>query len=64
MTTGDPLGGWTPVIAAGVTLMALLFAVFSRHPGDKSLWSPPAVPAGYQEAIAREPDDPQYRPAP
>lgn len=39
------------------------FPMLARRPGDKSLWFPPSVPQGWQEAVSRDPNDPQYRPA-
>jgi hypothetical protein len=43
---------------------AVSYPMFGRHPGDQSLWSPQNIPTGWQDAVTREPDDPQYRPAP
>jgi hypothetical protein len=37
------------------------FPMLDRRPGDRSLWFPPNVPQGWQEAISRNPNDPQYR---
>lgn len=39
------------------------FPTLNRQQGDGSLWYPPNVPQGWQEAISRDPNDPQYRPA-
>ncbi|WP_216216884.1 hypothetical protein [Amycolatopsis aidingensis] len=39
------------------------FPVLNRRPGDKSLWFPPSVPQGWDEAVTRDPNDPQYRAA-
>jgi hypothetical protein len=41
----------------------LSFPVLHRLAGDRSLWCPSNMPQGWQEAISRDPDDPQYRPA-
>jgi hypothetical protein len=39
------------------------FPMLRRQSGDGALWFPPNVPQGWQEAISRDPIDPQYRPA-
>lgn len=39
------------------------FPMLNRRPGDKSSWFPPSVPQGWQEAVSRDPNDPQYRAA-
>lgn len=39
------------------------FPMLNRRPADKSSWFPPNVPQGWQEAVSRDPNDPQYRAA-
>jgi hypothetical protein len=47
----------------GPSGLGVSFPMLDRRPDDRVLWSPPNAPQGWHEAISRDPDDPQYRPA-